>query len=119
MKKHSAPGERERNPAAEWPRQDEYCAHFRHQAALQQQREAAQLKQQQDGACNKTQTHPDNPVPQIPVPCLCQSLHNPFRCLQFPRRQHAPPSSDQIPFLPRRCHDCDGRVQPFTDCCRL
>jgi N-acetylglucosamine-6-phosphate deacetylase len=43
-----APGERERNPAAEWPRQDEYCAHFRHQAALQQQREAAQLKQQQD-----------------------------------------------------------------------
>jgi imidazolonepropionase-like amidohydrolase len=43
-----APGERERNPAAEWPRQDEYCAHFRHQAALQQQREATQLKQQQD-----------------------------------------------------------------------
>jgi len=43
-----APGERERNPASEWPRQDEYCAHFRHQAALQQQREAAQLRQQQD-----------------------------------------------------------------------
>jgi imidazolonepropionase-like amidohydrolase len=43
-----APGERERNPASEWPRQDEYCAHFRHQAALQQQRQAAQLKVQQD-----------------------------------------------------------------------
>ncbi|MEY3174525.1 MAG: hypothetical protein RLZZ436_2439, partial [Planctomycetota bacterium] len=43
-----APGERERTPAAEWPRQDEYCAHFRHQAALQQQRESAELKEQQD-----------------------------------------------------------------------
>ncbi|MFM7055698.1 MAG: amidohydrolase family protein [Planctomycetota bacterium] len=43
-----APGEQERNSASEWPRQDEYCAHFRHQAALQQQREAAQLKEQQD-----------------------------------------------------------------------
>lgn len=37
-----APGERERNPALDWPRQDEYCAHFRHQAALNQQRQTSQ-----------------------------------------------------------------------------
>jgi N-acetylglucosamine-6-phosphate deacetylase len=48
------PGERERNPASEWPRQDEYCAHFRHQAALQQQRDAAQLKEQQDALQRNT-----------------------------------------------------------------
>jgi N-acetylglucosamine-6-phosphate deacetylase len=36
-----ASGERERNPALDWPRQDEYCAHFRHQAALNQQRQDA------------------------------------------------------------------------------
>lgn len=40
-----ASGERERNPALDWPRQDEYCAHFRHQAALNQQRQDAAAMQ--------------------------------------------------------------------------
>jgi hypothetical protein len=38
------------DPAALWPRFDEYCAHFRHQAALQQQRERQQLEVQQQAA---------------------------------------------------------------------
>ena len=38
------------DPAALWPRFDEYCAHFRHQAALQQQRERQQLEIQQQAA---------------------------------------------------------------------
>ena len=40
------------DPAALWPRFDEYCAHFRHQAALQQQRDRQQqdVQQQQQSA---------------------------------------------------------------------
>lgn len=38
------------DPAALWPRFDEYCAHFRHQAALQQQRERQQQETQQQAA---------------------------------------------------------------------
>ncbi len=40
------------DPTALWPRFDEYCAHFRHQAALQQQRDRQQqdVQQQQQSA---------------------------------------------------------------------
>jgi N-acetylglucosamine-6-phosphate deacetylase len=48
-----APGEREANPALDWPRQDEYCAHFRHQAALNQQRQAAQEESRNNSTNNK------------------------------------------------------------------
>lgn len=40
------PGERDRNPSELWPRFDEYCTHFKHQAAqqLQLQRQQAEQK---------------------------------------------------------------------------
>lgn len=41
------PGERDRNPSELWPRFDEYCAHFKHQAAqqLELQRQQAEQKE--------------------------------------------------------------------------
>lgn len=41
------PGERDRNPSELWPRFDEYCTHFKHQAAqqLQLQRQQAEQKE--------------------------------------------------------------------------
>lgn len=44
------PSQGSEDPSALWPRFDEYCAHFRHQAALQQQRERQQQEAQQQAA---------------------------------------------------------------------
>jgi imidazolonepropionase-like amidohydrolase len=39
------PGERDRNPSELWPRFDEYCSHFKHQAAQQLQLQRQQAEQ--------------------------------------------------------------------------